>query len=175
MTRWQPCWVDEFGGFEAVGGELHAVAVLFEHASDEFADADGVVGNDDDAFVFDAVDGVGGDRAACDGFGARSEDARGAGAGLQRAAFVGLGGDHAVEIDEQNQAAVGRDGRAGEEFYAAQVFAEVLDNDFVFAEDFFDDQADLAVAGVGDDHAEVAVDRLRAAAGRDTSRAGRLR
>ncbi len=45
---------DEFGGFEAVGGEFYAVAVFLKHASDEFADGDGVVGDDDDALVLDA-------------------------------------------------------------------------------------------------------------------------
>ena len=60
-------------------------------------------------------------------------------------AFVRFGGDHAIEIDQQNQAAVGRDGGAGEKFDAAEIFAEVLDDDFVFAEDFFDDQANLTI------------------------------
>ena len=58
-------------------------------------------------------------------------------------ALVRFGGDHAVEIDQQDQAAVGRDGGAGEKFHAAEIFAEILDDDFVFAEDFFDDNADL--------------------------------
>src|SRR5262249_8144131 len=119
------------------------------------------VSDDDDPLVFDAVDGVGGDRAACNRFRARSEDARGAGGCLQRAAFVGFGGNHAIEIDQENQAAVRRDGRAGEEFYATEIFAKILDDDFILAENFFDDEADLAVAGVGDDHAEVTVDGLK--------------
>ena len=166
---------DQFGGFQAVGGELHAIAVLFEHAADELADADGVVGNDDDAFVLDAIDGVGGNRAAGDGFGSWGEDASRAGAGLQGAALVGLRCDHTIEIDEQDQAAVRSDGRAWEKFYAAEILAEILDDDFVFAEDFFDDETDLAIAGVGDHHAEVAVDGLPAAEGRDSRRGGRLR
>ena len=82
------------------------------------------------------------------------------GTGLQHAAFVRFGRHHAIEIDQQNQAAVGSDRCAGKEFYAAKIFAEALDDDFVFAEDFFDDEADLAIAGVGDDHAEVTVDRF---------------
>ncbi len=95
-----------------------------------------------------------------DGFGAWRENAGGAGAGLQGATLVGLGGDHAVEIDEQDQAAVGRDGCSGEKLHATQIFAEIFDDDFVFANYFLDDQADLAITGVGDDHAEVAVDRF---------------
>ena len=58
----------------------------------------------------------------------------------------------------KNQAAVGSDCRSGKKFYAAQVFAEILDDDFVFAEDFFHDQTDLAIAGVGHHHVEVTVD-----------------
>jgi len=149
---------DEFGGFEAVGGEFYAIAVLFEHAADKFADADGVVGDNDDAFVLDAVDGFRGNGAAGDGGGAGCKNAGGAGGGLQGASLGGLGGDHAVEIDEQDQTAVGSDGGAGEKFYAAEIFAEIFDDDFIFAEDFFDDEADLAIAGVGDDHPEIAVD-----------------
>ena len=87
---------DEFGSFQAVGGKFHAIAILLQHAPDEFADAYGVVGDDDDALVLDAIDGVGGNRAACDGFRTGSKDACGAGAGLQSAALVGIGGDHAI-------------------------------------------------------------------------------
>ena len=131
---------------------------------DEFAHADGVVGDDDHALLFDAIDGVGGNRAASHGCRAGRENARGAGVGLQGTPLGGFGGDHAIQIDQQNQAAVGSDGGAGEKFHAAQIFAEILDDDFVLAENFFDDEADLAIAGVGDHHVEVAVDRLRAAA-----------
>src|SRR5579883_1372933 len=151
---------DEFGGFQTIGGELHAVAVLFQHAADEFADADGVVSDNNDALLVDAIDGFGGDRAASDGGGAGSKDARRAGAGLDGSAFVWFRGDHAVEIDQENQAAIGSDGGAWEELHPAEIFAEVFDDDFVFAEDFFHDHADLAIAGIGDNHAEVAVDGL---------------
>src|ERR1700722_13743262 len=149
---------DEFGGFEAVGGQFYAVAVFLQHAADKFADADGVVGDDDEAFLVDAIDGFLGDGAAGHGGGARSENARGAGVGLQSATVGGLGGDETIQIDEKNQAAVGSDRGAGENLHAAEIFAETLDDDFVFAEDFFDDYADFSVAGVGDDHVKVAVD-----------------
>ena len=59
-----------------------------------------------------------------------------------------------------NQAAIGSDSGTGEKFYAAEVFAEAFDYDFVFAENFFDDQADLTIVGVGHDHPEVAIDRF---------------
>src|SRR6266446_951941 len=149
---------DEFGGFQAVGGQLHAITVLLEHAADKFAHADGVVGNDDDALVLDAIDGFGGNGAASDRGRARSEDARGRRGRLQGAAFAGFGGHHAIQVDQENQPAVGRDGCAGEELDATQILAEVLDDDFVLAEDFLDNQADLAIAGVGHNHAEIAVD-----------------
>src|SRR5581483_2838864 len=151
---------DEFGGFEAVGGQLDAIAILFEHASHELADGDGVVGDDDNAFVLDAIDSFGRYGTLGDGGGARREDARGGGAGLNGAALGRLVGDHAVEVDEQNQAAIGSDGGAGEEFDAAEILAEVLDHDFVFPQHFLDDEADLPIAGIGDNHAEVAVDGL---------------
>src|SRR4029077_19373108 len=149
---------DEFGGFQAVGGLLHAISILLEHAADKFAHADGVVGDDNDALVLDTVDGFGGDGAASDSGRTRSEDARGRRRRLQGASFAGLGGHHAIQVDQENQAAIRCDGGAGEELDAAQVFTEVFDDDFVLAEDFLDHQADLAAAGVGHDHAEVAVD-----------------
>src|SRR6267142_3581968 len=149
---------DEFGGFQAVGGELHAIAVLFEHAAYELAHADGIVGHDHDALVLDAVNGLSGNRASSDGCRAWSEDARGGGGGLQGTALVWFAGDHTIQVDQENQAAVGSNRGAGKKFYAAQIFAEILDYDFIFAEDFLDDQADLTIANIGDDHAEVAVD-----------------
>ena len=54
----------------------------------------------------------------------------------------------------------GRDRRAGKEFYAAQIFAEILDDDFVFAENFFHDKANLAVARIRNYHAEISVHRF---------------
>src|SRR5882762_6977395 len=149
---------DDFGRFETIGSEQDTVAVLFEHATDELANADGIVGHDDDAFVLHAVDGFARNRAFGDGCRTWRENSGGAGACLERAAFAWFGGNHAIQIDQENQAAVGSDSCAGEEFYAAQIFTEALDNDFVFAEDLFDDQADLAIVHVGDDHAEITVD-----------------
>ena len=67
----------------------------------------------------------------------------------------------AIQIDQQNQAAVGRDGGAGEKLDAAQIIAEILDDDFVLAENFFDDHdADLPSGDFHDDHVEIAVERL---------------
>src|ERR1700744_6625633 len=84
---------DKFGGFEAVGGEFHAIAVFLEHAANKFANADGVVSDDDEAFLVDAIDGFRGNCAAGDGSGSRSENARGASVGGQGSASGGLGGD----------------------------------------------------------------------------------
>ena len=75
---------NQFRGFHAVGGELHAVAILFQHAADKLAHADGIVGDDDHAFLLDAIDRFGGNRAARHGRRTRRKDARRAGAGLQR-------------------------------------------------------------------------------------------
>src|SRR5580704_1695837 len=68
---------DEFGGFEAVGGELHTIAGFFEHAPYEFADADGIVGDDDHAIVLDGIYGAGWDAACGDCFSPPSENAGG--------------------------------------------------------------------------------------------------
>ena len=143
---------NQFRGFQAVGGKLYAVAVLLEHASDEFTHADGIVGHHDDAFRLDAIDGFGRNGASRNGRRARRENARGARVGLERPALVRRGSDHAVQVDEQNQTAVRRDGRAREQLYAAKIFAEVLNYDFVFAQDFFDHQPNLMVSGVCNDH-----------------------
>jgi hypothetical protein len=67
-------------------------------------------------------------------------------------------GNHAIQIDQQNKAAIGRNGRAREELNAAQVFAQVLDNDFVFAKNFFNDEANLPASGICHHHAEIPVD-----------------
>src|SRR5438105_15587942 len=151
---------NEFRGFEAVGGELYAVAILFQHASDEFAHADGVVGHDDNALLLDAVDGFRGNGAAGHGRRARRKNTRGAGVGLERPEFGWFRRHHAVQVDQQNQAAVWRNRRAREQFHAAEIFAEILDHNFVFAENFLDHQADLMISGVSHDHAEESVDRL---------------
>ena len=66
----------------------------------------------------------------------------------------------AIQINQENQAAVGRDGGAGEKFHAAQIIAEVLDDDFVFAQNFFDDHAHLLSGNFHDDHVEIAVERF---------------
>ncbi len=152
---------NEFGGFQTVGGKFHAIAILFEHAANKFADADGIVGNDDDALLVDAIDGVAGNGAASDGGGTGREDAGSAGTGLDGAALVRLGRNHAVEIDEKDQAAIGRDGGAGEKLHPAEIFAEIFDDDFVFAKDLLDNDAHLAISGVGNNHAEVAIDGLK--------------
>src|SRR5713101_4333269 len=49
----------QFRRLQPIGRQLHAVAILLEHSADEFAHADGVVRNDDDALLLDAVDGLG--------------------------------------------------------------------------------------------------------------------
>src|SRR6202789_2596994 len=151
---------DEFGSFEAVGGEFYAIAGFFQHAPDEFADADGIVGDYYDAIVLNRVHGASWNAAGGDCFRARSENA---GCGRrcgQRGAFGGVRCGEAIQIDQENQAAVGRDGRAGEQFHAAEIIAEVLDDNFVFAENFFNDHADLFSGDFHDDHVEIAVERF---------------
>src|ERR1700730_4655484 len=112
---------DDFGGFEAICREFHTVAILLQHATDKLAYADGIVDDDNDTLVLNAVDGFGGNGAARYRFGTRSEHASGAGARLQCAAFVRLRGHHAVQIDQKNQTAVGSDGRPREYLFPPPV------------------------------------------------------
>src|SRR5271170_4379989 len=151
---------DEFGGFEPVGCEFHAIAGFFEHASDEFADADGIIGDDYDAIVLDRIHGASWNAARGDCFRARSENAGCGRRGWQRVAFSGVRGREAIQIDQENQAAIGRDGCAGKEFHAAEIVTEILDDDFVLAEDFFDDDAHLFSGNFYDDHVEITVQRF---------------
>src|SRR6266852_5019197 len=67
---------------------------------------------------------------------------------------------HAVQVDQQNEAAIGRDRCAREEFHPAQVFAQVLDNDFIFAHNLFHDEANLPVSGICHHHPEVFIERF---------------
>ncbi len=116
MTKWQPCCVTSSAASMPSAASFHAVAVLFQHAADELAHADGIVRDDDEAFLLDAVDSFGRYGSACHGSRTRREDARGAGAGLQRPAFRRLVRNHAIQIDQKNKAAVRGDCRTGKSF-----------------------------------------------------------
>ena len=70
--------------------------------------------------------------------------------------------DEAVDIDQQNQAAVGRNGGAGKQLDLAQIFAQILDDDFILAQNFFHHHAHLASAHVDQHQAQISVDRLQA-------------
>src|SRR6266849_1201235 len=129
----------QFGGFKAIRRQFHAVSVLFQHSADEFAHADGVVRHHDYAFLFYAVDSFGRYASARNRRRARRKDSRCTGAGLYGPAIARFCRNHTVQVDQQNKAAVRCDSRAREEFHPAQIFAQILDNDFVFAENFFHD------------------------------------
>src|SRR6202167_2900513 len=68
---------DHFGGFEAVGSQLDAIASLFEHAAYEFADADRIVGDNDHTMVLNRVDRLRRNAACGDGRCSGSKNARG--------------------------------------------------------------------------------------------------
>src|SRR5215467_7785891 len=130
----------EFGGFQSVGSQHDPIAGLFQHAADEFADADGIVRHNHDALVLNAVDGIGGDGAFGDGGRPGSENPGGGGGGGDGFALVRFDRDHAVEVEQKNEAAVGSDRGAGKKLDATQILAERFDHDFVLAEHFFDHQ-----------------------------------
>src|SRR5229473_7793068 len=64
----------QFGGFEPIRGQFHAVSVLFQHSADEFAHTDGIVRHHDYALLFDTVDGFGRYASARNRRRARSKD-----------------------------------------------------------------------------------------------------
>src|SRR6266446_749554 len=113
----------QFRGFEPVRRQFHAVAVLLQHTADEFAHADGVVRHYDYALLRNAVDGFGRNASARNRRRSRSKDSGGAGASLYLPVFTRFRSYHAVQVNQQNEAAIGRDRRAREEFYPAQVLA----------------------------------------------------
>src|SRR5581483_1987611 len=65
-----------------------------------------------------------------------------------------------VQVDQHDQAAVRRNRHAREELHVAQIFAEILDDDFVLAQNFFDDNSNLPPADIDQHHAIEAVHRL---------------
>src|SRR5208282_2677717 len=147
-----------FSGFQAVGGELDAIAGFFEHAAHELADADGIVGDQHDLVVADRVgrfarNGARGHRRS-----ARREDARDPCRRRAERAALGGGRIHQpVQVNQQDEAAVGSNGGAGEELDAAQVGAQALDYDFVLAQHLFHDDANLAIRHAHEHQAEIAV------------------
>ena len=145
-------------GFEPVRRQFHPVAVLLQHPADEFAYADGIVRHHDYTLLLNAVDGFGRNASACNRCRARSEDSCGAGASLYLPVLAWFCCYHAVQVNQQNEAAIGRDRRTRKEFYPAQVLPQVLDNDFVFTDNLLNNEADLPVTGICHHHAEVPAD-----------------
>src|SRR5713101_1794515 len=78
----------QFGGFESIRRQFHAVSILLQHPADKFAHADRVVCHHDYAFLFDAVDDFGRNAAARNGRRAWRKDSRRAGACLYRPALA---------------------------------------------------------------------------------------
>src|SRR6266404_3109332 len=123
----------EFGGFHSIGRQLHAIAVLFEHPAYEFAHADGVVCHDDYALLFETVDRLRRNRSARNRRRSRRKNARRAGACLERTPLARFRCYHAVQVNQKNQAAIRCNCSARRELYAAEILAQVLDNDFILS------------------------------------------
>src|SRR5437588_6870066 len=150
----------QFGGFESIRRQFHAVSVLLQHPAYELAHADRIVRHHDYALLLDAIDGLGRNVSARNRRRAGCKDSRGAGAGLYRPMLAWFCRYHAGQIDQDDDAAIRRDGTPRKEFHPPQVFAQALDDDFVLAENFFHDEADLPVSGICHDHPEVTIDRF---------------
>src|SRR6202165_3551837 len=93
----------QFGRFESIRRQFHAVPVLLEHAANEFAHADGVVRHHDYALLLDAVDGLGRNASARNRRRSRRKNSCGAGAGLNRPALAPFCRHHAVQIDRSEE------------------------------------------------------------------------
>src|ERR1700674_3451113 len=89
----------QFGGFESVRRQFHAVSVLLQHPADEFAHADRVVRYNDYALLLDAVDGFRRDVSARNRRRTRRKYSCGAGACLYWPALARFGRHHAVQVD----------------------------------------------------------------------------
>src|SRR6516162_5166002 len=152
---------NEFGRLKSVCRQINPVSVLFKHAPDELPHADRVIRDHNDALLVNAINGVAWNRASRHRRGTGRKHPRSAGAGLQSAPFVRFCRDHTIQIDEENQAAIGGDGGAREQLHAPQIFAQIFDDDFVLAEDLFHYQSDLSASSVRDHHAEIPVDRFK--------------
>src|SRR5437879_1706739 len=107
----------QFRCFEPVRRKFHTVTVLLQHPADEFAYADGIVRHHDYAFLRNAVDGFGRNTSARNRRRAWSKDSGCARASLYLPVLARVCRYHAVQVNQQNEAAIGRDRRAGEEFY----------------------------------------------------------
>src|SRR5437899_373440 len=102
----------QFRGFDPIRRQFHTVSVLLQHPTHEFAHADGFVRHNDYALLRNAVDGFGRNASAGNRRRTGGEDSCGAGAGLNLAMFAWFCRYHAVQINQQNEAAIGRDRRA---------------------------------------------------------------
>src|SRR5882672_1446331 len=151
---------DEFRGFQSVRSELHAIPSLLENSAYEFADADGIIGNNHDFFRGGFIHRGGGNTAGSDGQGSGSENASRVGGGDDHVNFRGGRAGQPVHIHQQDQTSIGGNRGSRKEFDAAQVLAKILDDHFVLAENFFNHHAHLASRGAHDHHIHVAVDRL---------------
>src|SRR5579859_1144170 len=151
----------KFRRFQSIRRQFHAVTVLFQHPAHEFPYADRVVRNHNHALLIHAVDRFRRNRAPRHGRRTRRKYARSTGTGLHGAAFVRLRRHHAVQIDQQDQAAIGGDRGSRKELYSPEIFAQVLDNDFIFAEHFFNHHADLPIPRVCHYHAEISIDGFK--------------
>ena len=148
---------DNFGGFESVRGEPDAIAGLFQHAADEFADADGIVRNYDDTFSGDGLHDIGGDTSSGYRFGARSKNARRRRSRRTMQARRSPPATSRFTSISKMRLPSDRNGRAGEKSYTAEIRTKTLDDNFVLAENFVDDDANLFSGYLCDDHVEVAV------------------
>src|SRR5216683_3266083 len=151
---------NQLRGLQPVRSKLHGIPGLLKNSAHEFADADGIIRDDHDFFRSRFIHRFGGNAAGSDRQGSGSENASRVGRRDDNVHFRRGRASETVHVHKQNQTAIGGNRGSGEKLYAAQVLAEVLDDHFVLAENFFDDHAHLAASGPHDHHIHVAVNRL---------------
>src|SRR5258708_13742970 len=151
---------DDLQRFQAIRSKLHAIAGFLEHAANKLAHADGIVDQHNDLLLFAHVNAFRPDRTVGHSFSARGKNPRGVGAGHQWTTLNGFSGHQTVDVNQQDQAAVGRDGRSGKHFQIAQILAQTLDDDFVFADHILNDYSHQASGDIHDHQPVVVVGGL---------------
>src|ERR1700732_110542 len=150
---------DNLGGFETIGSKPYAIAGFFKHASHKFSDADRIVRDYHNAVGLYRIDCLCGNVSGSYSFSAGCKYSRSGRRRRKGVALRGIVRNESIQVNEQDQASIRCKRGAGEEFDAPQIIAQVLDNDFVLAQHFFDYYANLLSSYLHDDHMKISVDR----------------
>ena len=138
-------------GLEPISGQAHPISSFLQHPAHKFTDADGVVCKDHNFFLTNVLNGCRWNVSGSNCCGSRRKNSRCSRVRHQRTGFDRLASNEAAHVNEQDQAAIGSDRSSGKELDVAEIFAQVLNDDFVFANDLVNEHADRA-SGNADEH-----------------------